>query len=191
MAAEIRRLQARERELLEHNTRLVEERRALDRQVMVRHFFRVAGQGHDMPERPTVPEGRSLRLGLRLVVEEFFELLRACLGHDGRGMRIDGWVRPPVESEVAAYVAACALDVDLPKLVDAVIDLAYVLEGLAIRCGVDTRPLFVLVHEANLTKQGGPVNEHGKRGKPPGFVPPDVAAALRDQGWAGCSSSST
>ncbi len=44
------------------------------------------------------------------------------------------------------------------------------------RClGLDLRPFFVLVHQANMLKISGPVREDGKRLKPEGWVAPDIA----------------
>lgn len=175
MADEIRRLQAREQELLECNTRLLEERRAAERHQMVREFFVIAGQVDDILERPGVPCERSLRLGLRLVAEEFFELLEAALNVDASDLG----------QPVLCAIRESPVVVDLPELADAVIDTAYVLEGVAARCGFRTGPLFALVHAANMTKASGPLDEHGKRCKPPGFVPPNVGGELERQGWVG------
>ncbi len=43
------------------------------------------------------------------------------------------------------------------------------------RClGLDLRPFFKIVHQANMFKTTGPVREDGKRLKPEGWVPPDI-----------------
>jgi hypothetical protein len=34
-----------------------------------------------------------------------------------------------------------------------------------------------------MAKMSGPVDEHGKKRKPEGWKPPDIAGELRRQGW--------
>lgn len=72
---------------------------------------------------------------------------------------------------------------DFPEFVDGCVDLMVVTLGALVACGVDPGPVWRAVQQANLTKAGGPVSSDGKRMKPPGFVPPDVATLLREQGW--------
>lgn len=154
-------------------TTLLEDRRANDRTAMVREFFCAAEQ--HLPERPAVPEEASTRLGLRLVAEEFLELVSSTLAV-GKDFEQFCFV-------VMTVVNSYPLRVDLPDAIDAIVDLQYVLEGLALRFGVDLRPVWQTVHRANLAKRGGPVDEHGKRLKPPGWEPPDIVVELEMQGW--------
>lgn len=70
---------------------------------------------------------------------------------------------------------------DLVSAIDGMVDLLYVIHGAAIEWGVDLDPFFDEVHEANMAKVGGPVREDGKRLKPPGWKPPDIAAVLERQ----------
>ena len=75
--------------------------------------------------------------------------------------------------------------VDLPALVDGLADLDYVVEGTRIEFGVNGTPVADEVHAANMRKADGPVDEHGKKRKPPGWVGPDIERVLREQGWRG------
>jgi predicted HAD superfamily Cof-like phosphohydrolase len=63
-------------------------------------------------------------------------------------------------------------DPDIVESVDGLCDLLYVVFGSFDAFGIDAEPFFQLVHEANMTKLSGPKDEHGKKLKPPGFVPP-------------------
>lgn len=164
------RLKMRVDELLESNTRPVEERRAIDRRAMVRAFHR-AGE-HPVLETPQVPGEDRARLRIGLVIEEFLEMLEAVVpgvGGDPIGRMDD-------------YDSA---RVDLPALVDAWADLIYVIDGAALEFGIDLDAVFRGVHEANMRKfgPGSHKREDGKTLKPPDWEPFDVAAELRRQGW--------
>lgn len=73
----------------------------------------------------------------------------------------------------------------LPEAIDGLVDTIYVAAGAAVTMGVDLDPIFEEVHRANMAKAGGAVREDGKRLKPPGWTPPDIAGELRKQGWDG------
>lgn len=70
---------------------------------------------------------------------------------------------------------------DLPGIADGAVDLIYVVIGTLISYGIDPAPVWEAVHAANMAKAGGPVREDGKRLKPPGWQPPDIAAILARQ----------
>ena len=64
---------------------------------------------------------------------------------------------------------------DEAEEVDALLDIVYyALDHLA-KTNLDIRPIWRLIHNANMTKfgPGGYVNEQGKWCKPPNFIPPD------------------
>lgn len=183
-------------ELQARGTQLVEENRSLRTTVAhmrelidadrydprgdVLEFFYTCGQGHDVGASPHVPPERSLRLGLRLVAEEVFEILQAAFVIDSECFQTVDECR----DATMRIIDEARLDVDLPALADGVIDSKFVLEGLLIRCGINGKPLWDLVTKANLTKAAGPVDPvTGKKGKPPGFVPPDIEGELKRQGW--------
>jgi len=74
---------------------------------------------------------------------------------------------------------------DLPGIADGIADSMYVHIGAAVAYGIDLRPIWDTVHEANMKKVGGPVREDGKRLKPKEWVPPDIKGELIKQGWNG------
>jgi predicted HAD superfamily Cof-like phosphohydrolase len=129
--------------------------------------------GRPAPTVPTIPDEATLRLRLRLIAEEFVELLEAA------GIR-------PHTAIYGALMDMCRthpLKVDLPEFVDAMADLDYIVEGTRQEFGVDGAAVHAVVHAANMAKQAGPVDEHGKKRKPPGWTPPDIAGELVRQGW--------
>lgn len=93
--------------------------------------------------------GPSLSLGKRLVDEEYQELT-------------DAW-----------HFKQHA------KVVDSIVDLIWVLCGLAARMGVDLDAVWLEVRAANWRKLDGPVRADGKRLKPKGWRPPKVMQAVR------------
>lgn len=168
-------------------TDLVNERRATLR-TRVREFFVVAGQA--MPETPGAPSDDVVRFRLRLVAEEFFELLDASLDSQTVIDSLERGHEMPALIEHVGGAVVCAilmhpLKIDLSKFTDALADLDYVVEGARIAFGIDGGPVMDEVHRANLAKLGGPRREDGKLEKPPGWMPPNIAAVLRAQGWKG------
>jgi predicted HAD superfamily Cof-like phosphohydrolase len=67
---------------------------------------------------------------------------------------------------------------DLVEAIDGMCDLLCVVYGTASEFGIDLAPFWDEVHRTNMAKAGGPVREDGKRLKPPGWTPPDIAGVL-------------
>ena len=145
----------------------------------VREFQAMVGR--PSPTSPCVPPDDAVRLRLKLIAEEFFELLRDATGGSGR-MDMDrarALVWRIIENPAS-------IDVNLPAFVDALADLDYVIEGTRQECGVNGAPIAAAVHKANIAKRSGPVDPAtGKKLKPPGWTPPDIEGELRKQGWQG------
>lgn len=68
---------------------------------------------------------------------------------------------------------------DLIGAIDGMCDLLCVVYGTALEFGIDLAPFWNEVHRTNMAKAGGPVRADGKRLKPPGWTPPDIAGVLR------------
>lgn len=133
------------------------------------------------PRSPKVPSDDVIRLRLRLIAEEFFELLEAALRP---AMADREWVDLEcAKLDVEELIAGGRFNVDLAGVVDALADLDYVIEGTRQELGVDGAPIAAEVHRANMAKMSGPVDEHGKKRKPLGWTPPDIAGVLHQQGW--------
>jgi len=165
------------------NTRLLEERRAVDMYYNVEHFHRVMGV--PVLDRPQVPSDERVRLRLRLIAEEFFELLSAALKleDDEDFIHVNrfhgGW------TAVETAIDKLGIDVDLVEFADACADLDYVVEGSRLEFGIDGRPIARVVHESNMAKVGSEVRADGKILKPASWQPPDILTELRNQGYRG------
>lgn len=153
LRAEVRRLQAREQELIAHNTRLHDERIAWDRRHQVRAFHQKMGVPH--PEGPRVPSAERVCVRVALLFEEFNELM----------------------NEIAIPVDRSALD--LVAIAHELADLDYVIEGTRLEFGIDGTPIARLVHEANMRKD--PPVDGSKAIKPEGWKPADVAGEIERQ----------
>lgn len=128
-------------------------------------------------ERPTVIPDERVRLRAALIAEEFFETLAALIVFDAS-----------VVCAKEIVLDACKhhqVMVDMVELADGMADLDYVVEGTRLEFGIDGGPVAAEVHRANMAKLGGPVAPNGKRLKPPGWTPPDIAGELRRQGFSG------
>jgi predicted HAD superfamily Cof-like phosphohydrolase len=67
---------------------------------------------------------------------------------------------------------------DLEETADACADLIYVVLGTAVSCGIDLEFIWEEVQRSNMEKTNGPMLPNGKKGKPEGWTPPDIAGAL-------------
>ena len=90
--------------------------------------------------------------------------------------------RPELRAELireeAAETVAAILRGDLLEAIDGMCDVLAVVYGTAAEFGIDLAPFWDEVHRSNMAKAGGPVREDGKRLKPPGWTPPDIAGVL-------------
>lgn len=100
---------------------------------------------------PRIPDPAVVELRDRLIKEEFSELLQATSKEN------------------------------LSDIADAIVDLIYVLLGMAIAYGIDIRPVWDEVQKANLAKIGGGFRADGKIMKPKDWCPPDVAGIIQQQ----------
>lgn len=140
----------------------------------VEAFHRAMGQ--PVLSHPQVPGENRVRLRLRLVAEEFCELLEASLALlDSEKAELRAHLQRVLDEVPCAVV--------LPDVADALADLDYVVEGARLELGINGAPIADAVHESNMAKLGGAVRADGKIQKPAHWAPPDIVAALRAQGW--------
>jgi predicted HAD superfamily Cof-like phosphohydrolase len=132
--------------------------------------------GVPAPNKPQAPGLDRVQLRLRLIGEEFCELVNA-LGCDPQTLK---------ELETAVDWSIRHLgSVDLVDAADALADLDYVIEGTRLEFGIDGEPIADEVHRSNMAKLGQKPRPDGKITKPEGWQPPDVAGCLKAQGWDG------
>jgi predicted HAD superfamily Cof-like phosphohydrolase len=130
---------------------------------------------------PRVPPQERIELRLRLIAEEFCELLGAC-GCDPRTVGM-------VQHEIA-HAMMTELKANIVEVADALGDLDYVIEGTRLEFGIDGAPIADAIHRSNIRKAGGAVREDGKIQKPEGWAPPDIRGCLIAQGWSGTEAES-
>lgn len=141
-------------------------------------FHRAMGQ--PILSRPAIPSEDRVRLRAALIIEEAFELAESLFASE-----FGGAILGAAKQHVLLICKFADVRVDLPELADALADLDYVVEGTRLEFGIDGAPIAAAVHAANMRKADGPIAPNGKRLKPPGWTPPDVAGELRRQGWKG------
>ena len=118
-------------------------------QKMVREFHREFDIR--IAKCPTVPDGKTAALRVRLIQEEFDELKEAMNAKNLAG----------VAKELA--------------------DLLYVVYGTAVSYGIDMAPVFREVQRSNMSKVGGYKREDGKWVKPPTYSPAEIEPILERQ----------
>lgn len=160
----------------------IRARRKASLRGQVAEFHRMIGA--PILETPQVPSDDRVRLRLRLIAEEFVELLESAIGKPSPHHH-DAWTlwNLLTSSALHEYINTAPVGVDLPELADALGDLDYVIEGSRLEFGIDGAPVAAEIHRTNMAKADGPTDEHGKRRKPAGWQPPDIAGLLRAQGW--------
>lgn len=144
----------------------------------VEAFHRAMGQ--PVVDEPAIPEDARVRLRLRLIAEEFCELLEASIDMGDEAFA-------ELRADLQYIIDLCPVAVDLPSVVDALADLDYVVEGTRLELGVNGSVIASVVHEANMAKVGGTMRPDGKIEKPADWTPPDIVGALRVQGWPGAA----
>jgi predicted HAD superfamily Cof-like phosphohydrolase len=126
---------------------------------------------------PTKPDCRvDLALRVRLIAEEFEELLVA----------LEPKLKPGIVADVENWLDARAVLVekneqsepDVVAAADALTDITYVTLGAGVAWGILLHYVFAEVHRSNMAKKDGEVRPDGKRLKPPGWTPPDVAGVI-------------
>jgi NTP pyrophosphatase (non-canonical NTP hydrolase) len=115
---------------------------------------------------------------LPVLLEEFHDRLGQPFGHAG-----DAALRRRLHVDEHRELLD-ALDAgDRVAIARELADDVYVAFGSAHSLGIDLEAVIMAVHAANMRKFDPPgplVGEDGKLLKPPGWVPPDIAAVLAD-----------
>lgn len=134
-------------------------------------------QPDDQP--PPAGEGRTPREVTHAVQRDVADFHRALDIEIGQAPAIR---RPELRAELIREEARETVEAiergDLVEAIDGMCDLLCVTYGTALEFGVNLAPYWDEVHRTNMAKQGGPVREDGKRLKPPGWTPPDIAGLL-------------
>lgn len=174
------------------------EEASLARRVRAFHFK----FGHPVRWTPAVPADEEARFRAALIAEEFLEFCAAVFETAGSRHARDA------AQLVHEMVKLAPIRVDLPEAYDALLDLAYVVEGTHAVFGTNAAPGLDEVHRANMTKDpvyvahkdafvagqepvsgdalaraAGLLDPTQKPQKPVDWRGPDVVGVLRAQGW--------
>lgn len=113
-------------------------------------------------------------------VEAFHRALEIPVG-DSPAIR-----RPDLRVELLREETAETIEAieagDLIETIDGLVDVLVVTYGAAVEFGVNLAPFWEEIHRTNMAKVGGPIRADGKRLKPPGWIPPDIAGVLERSG---------
>lgn len=135
---------------------------------------------HPINQTPCVPDAKTVKLRLALILEEFTELAEACVGDTPAGERLLHALAASMEGVKA--LEAEDLNVDVVEVADALTDINYVTYGAGHCFGVDLDACMQEVQRANMSKlgeDGKPIyNAQGKVMKGPNYTPPDIASVL-------------
>jgi predicted HAD superfamily Cof-like phosphohydrolase len=112
-------------------------------------------------------------------VAEFHAALDIPIGDTPALRRVD--LRCALIAEECRETIEAAENGDLVGAIDGLCDVLYVVYGAALEWGVDLAPFWDEVQRSNMAKVGGPTRPDGKRLKPEGWQPPDIAGVLRAQ----------
>lgn len=135
----------------------------------VQDFHKLIGQ----PISPAEPKLREEVLRARLIGEEAIETMMALVG-PANGYTI----AQELLQKAMQKMAKTDGNPNLVEAIDGLCDTIVVCLGTAEAIGVDLEPFWKAVHDSNMKKADGPVDENGKKGKPEGWKPPDVAGIL-------------
>lgn len=111
-------------------------------------------------------------------VREFHEALDIPVSTTPKLRR--GELRAALIEEEARETCEAIRSGDLIGAIDGLCDVLCVVYGAALEFGIDLDPFWNEVHRTNMAKVSGPVREDGKRLKPEGWTPPDLARVLRE-----------
>jgi predicted HAD superfamily Cof-like phosphohydrolase len=134
-------------------------------QEQVLEFHKVFGA--HIETKPTIPPFEVRTSRLRLIFEEFKELCNAF----GVGTDLPDMFEVITDGEC-----------DLVKAADGLGDLSYVIHGGAINCGIDLDPITNEIHNSNMTKINGHMDDHGKWIKGNDYTPVNLLPILKAQG---------
>lgn len=151
----------------------------------VREFHLAFKQPLVEGEASLEPIEERVNLRMDLIAEEFFELVEAVYGKASASMLEELW--PQVK-------AADEKNRDIVETADALGDMVYVINGLALEANIDLDAVFDHIHESNMSKldengevilsdgvtpdRDGVVKPKGKILKSNKFWAPDIAKVL-------------
>jgi len=111
-------------------------------------------------------------------VQEFHEALEIPVGNYAVPRLSRHELRAELIREEAKETIQAIEDDDIIGAIDGLCDIIVVTYGAAVEWGVNLGPFWMEVHRSNMAKKGGPTRADGKKLKPEGWTPPDIAGVL-------------
>tara|TARA_R110000868_G_scaffold84822_5_gene238921 strand:- start:5677 stop:6156 length:480 start_codon:yes stop_codon:yes gene_type:complete len=137
--------------------------------------------GHPLHTSPTIPDAKTIKLRLALILEEFTELSEACLDENTAASSTYLSHLNQAAEEIKA-LSEDDMNVDVVEVADALTDINYVTYGAGHCFGTDLDACMEEVQRSNMSKlgeDGKPIyNEHGKVMKGPTYSKPDLYKVL-------------
>lgn len=91
---------------------------------------------------------------------------------------VDHELRAKLIEEEAQELCEAIRQGDLVDTIDGMIDLMVVVLGAAVAFNINIAPFWDEVHRTNMAKVDGPIDANGKRLKPDGWTPPQIADVI-------------
>ncbi len=135
----------------------------------VKEFYVGFEQEEHLGKFPGDISDERLHLKLNLIAEEFIELIEAAYGKEAGAILKIAWMKAQKADEGNR---------DLVELADALADLRYVENGLALEAAIPLETIFTIVHESNMSKLG----EDGKPVISDGVTPASYDGEIKPKG---------
>lgn len=140
--------------------------------------------GHPVQHKPFVPDTKTVKLRLALILEEFAELSEACLNLETTAAQQYLNLLSQAENSLQALTDN-DVNVDIIEVADALTDINYVTYGAGHCFGVNLDACMEEVQRSNMSKLGSDgkplYNDQGKIMKGPNYFKPDLAMILEKQ----------
>lgn len=140
--------------------------------------------GHPLQDKPCIPNTKTIKLRLALILEEFIELSEACLHTESSASQQYLGLLSKAEESLKELTDS-DMNVDVVEVADALTDINYVTYGAGHCFGVNLDACMEEVQRSNMSKlgeDGKPLyNDQGKIMKGPNYFKPDLASVLEKQ----------
>jgi len=150
----------------------------------MKHAFQQITELCKLYEQPIgdvrAPTYADLTMRLRIIFEELGELIEAIVG-PGNGFVEVFQQMTEAFLRTAAVAGRDGDPIDPESFVhvtDAIVDLTVVALGAGVSWGVPFAEAWEVIHASNMAKAAGPKRPDGKKMKPEGWRPPDIAGVI-------------
>ena len=136
--------------------------------------------GHANPGALAEPDADSIKLRLKLILEEFIELVEATTADTMASFSVKTLLGEA--DDFIDRLSDVDIDINHVEIADALGDIKYVTDGAAIVYGIPLDKVSAEIHRSNMSKLGADgqplYREDGKVLKGPDYTPPDIASIL-------------